>query len=150
MDYRPGNNPTQYNSGNQYNNMRNSSSGGFAIASLICGILSLVFCCLGFISLALGAMGILFAVLSNRKGKPMSGMSVTGISTGIVGMALGFFITIYYIFAAMLPIMLQQPDFREQLDALYEEAYGMDMEEFMDQLYGIDLDEFLDSYGSGF
>lgn len=146
MDYQPYNSQNQYSGGNQYNNARNNSSGGFATASFICGLLSLVLCCSGFISLALGAMGILFAILSNRKGKPMPGMSVAGISTGIVGMVLGFFITIYYIFAAMLPILLQQPEFRGQLDSLYEEAYGMDMEEFMDQLYGIDLDDFLDSY----
>ncbi|MCM1044862.1 MAG: DUF4190 domain-containing protein [Candidatus Gastranaerophilales bacterium] len=133
-------------SGGQYNNMRNRSVDGFAVASMICGVLSLVLCCSALLSLALGAMGILFAVLSNRKGKAMPGMSIAGISTSIVGMALGLFMSFYYIFAAMLPGMLRQPEFRDQMDSLYEEAYGMDMDEFMERFYGMDLDEFLDNF----
>lgn len=136
----------EYSGGNQYNNTRNRSTDGFAVASLICGILSLVLCCSAFLSLALGALGILFAVLSNRKGKAMPGMSIAGISTAIVGMLLGFLMSCYYIFAAMLPGMLRQPEFRDRMDSLYEDAYGMDMNEFMERFYGMDLDEFLDNY----
>ena len=50
-------------------NIQNNRPEGFAIASLICGILSNICCCTGILSLPVGALGILFAVLTKRKGK---------------------------------------------------------------------------------
>ena len=52
---------------------------GFATASLVCGILSLVLCCTGILGIPAGALSILFAVLSKRKGESLSGMSIAGI-----------------------------------------------------------------------
>ncbi|MBQ4324344.1 MAG: DUF4190 domain-containing protein [Clostridia bacterium] len=60
---------------------------GFAIASLSCGIASLVICCAfsGAISLVLGILGIVFAGVS-RRGEPMTGMAKAGMICGIVAL----------------------------------------------------------------
>ncbi len=120
MDYSPNNTP------------RNPSN-NFAIASLICGIASLLLCCTVIFSIPLAALSILFALLSSRKGAGMPGMSIAGISTGIVSLILTI-TTVVFLFA-QLPRMLQDPDFRRQLDTTYEEMYGMDFDEFW-EYYG--------------
>ncbi len=128
MEYRSCNSPDPYGNGVQFNNTRNNTPAGFAIASMVCGILSITMCCTGFFSLFFGALGILFAILTNRKGKAMPGMSIAGLSTSIVGMLVGF----YFLAAAFiqLPAMLQDPQYRRELDAVYEQQFGMDFDEF--------------------
>jgi hypothetical protein len=129
--------------GNWYNDSQNNNTNntyggysvrrktnGFEIASMVMGILSIITCCFGIFSLPLGALGILFALLSRRKGSSMSGLSITGIVTSVIGMLLGILI----ILGAILT--LSNSDFREKyIDPVYEQTYGMDFEEFM-EYYG--------------
>lgn len=67
-------------------------SQGLAIASLICGILSLIGCCAWFLMIPLGLVAIILGViaLSKAKGDPArysgKGMATTGIITGILGL----------------------------------------------------------------
>lgn len=75
---------------------------GFAIASMVCGISSLLLCCLG-LALPLAALGILFAILSHRKEHYMSGFSITGIITASSGMALGIIYLLLTIFIYQVP-----------------------------------------------
>lgn len=62
---------------------------GFAIASLCCGIASIVFCCLSFLGIICGACGIVFGVLSLKKEAPNGkGMALAGLICGAVGAVL--------------------------------------------------------------
>ena len=67
---------------------------GFAVASLVMGILSLLLaCCSGIGGIAAGALGIIFAILS-RKGQPMESQAKIGMGTSIAGLVLGVVIII--------------------------------------------------------
>lgn len=67
----------------QANAQEEKASEGLAIASLICGILSLVCCCCNLLGLALGIAAIVCAVLAQRRGS--SGMAIAGLVCGIIG-----------------------------------------------------------------
>lgn len=60
---------------------------GMSIASLVMGILSLVCCCCGYVGIALGALGIIFALLS-RQDEPMNTQAKVGLILACVGIAL--------------------------------------------------------------
>ncbi len=105
------------------------STHAFALASMIFGITSILLFCTGLLPLPLGALGMLFAILSRRRAKPMSGASVTGMVTSLIGMALGIVIMAYL--AAMVSMALN-PATRHYLDPIYQNAYGMSFEEFME------------------
>ena len=79
------------------------SANGWAIASLICGILSLVICTCccggtGWIPLLLGIAAIVTAILS-RNGQKMSGMAVGGLVCGIVAVVLSLVVLALGLFA---------------------------------------------------
>ena len=60
---------------------------GMSIASLVMGILSLVCCCCGYVGISLGALGIIFALLS-RQDEPMNTQAKVGLILACVGIAL--------------------------------------------------------------
>ena len=111
-------------SNKQYNNYYISSApepekvSGFSIASMILGIMSILLCCTGFFSVSAGALSILFAVLSKRKGKAMPSMSLTGIILSCVGIVMGIFMLVYSVFA-----ILTDPELRKAFEDSYEEYY---------------------------
>lgn len=111
---------------------------GFIIASMICGVLSVTACCTGILSLPLGALGILFALLTYRKGKKLNGTALTGMVLSAMGIITGISMTIYSFYT--LPEMMQDPFFRSQVDSLTEQMYGMDFAEFMKEFYGYEID----------
>lgn len=111
---------------------------GFIIASMICGVLSVTACCTGILSLPLGALGIIFALLTYRKGKRMNGSALTGIMLSTMGIVTGISMLIYSF--VTLPRMMQDPFFRSQVDSITEQMYGMDFAEFMREYYGYELD----------
>lgn len=111
---------------------------GFIIASMICGILSVTACCTGILSLPLGALGIIFALLTYRKGKRMNGSALTGIMLSTMGIVTGISMLIYSF--VTLPRMMQDPFFRSQVDSITEQMYGMNFAEFLREYYGYELD----------
>lgn len=60
---------------------------GFAIASMVCGILSLVCCCLTWLSLLLGIAGIALGVISLKGKFDGRGMAIAGVVCGGIGVA---------------------------------------------------------------
>ena len=68
-----------------YNNKMNA----FSVASFVCGILSVTCCCTGVLSLSFGALGIIFAILTKRLGKPAPLLSSTGMMLSCFGIFLG-------------------------------------------------------------
>ena len=77
------------------------------------------------LSIPAGALGILFAMLTRKKGQRMSSMCVAGIWLSCVGLALGIFITI-----SSIVTVFTDPSYRNMLDQMYQQMYGVDMEEF--------------------
>ena len=110
---------------------------GFIIASMVCGVLSVTACCTGILSLPLGALGILFALLTYRRGKKMNGSAMTGIVFSTMGIITGVSMLIYSLYT--LPEMMQDPFFRSQIDAMTEQMYGMDFAEFLEEYYGYEI-----------
>lgn len=150
MDY---NQNSQNNQNNQWDRWNSDSSNssyynqpthrpyrqGFMLASGICGFLSVTTCCTGIFSLPLGALGILFAVLAYRKGKKLNGTCVAGIVLSCLGIIAGVVTIVSSLL--MIPEMMKNDLYREQLDSVTEQMYGMDFAEFLEEFYGYSLDE---------
>lgn len=109
----------------------------FSIASLICGILSIVVCCCGFLSVPLGALSILFALLARRREQRMDGMSITGIVTSVVGMIGGIVFLLVLNFSDSF-MGISDPTYQEELYESMEELYGEEMADYIFEFYGID------------
>lgn len=82
--------PVQMNMGNMG---EDKQADGLAIASLICGILSIVSCCCCMLGLMLGIAAILCAVLSQRRRS--TGMAIAGLVCGIIGCVLSAVVMIF-------------------------------------------------------
>lgn len=94
---------------------------GFSIASMVCGIVSLLMCCLG-LAIPLAALGILFALLSHRKGHCLNNFSITGIVTACSGIVLGIIYLLLVIF--LYPFEETPQPTRENVPEYYQE-YGI-------------------------
>jgi len=105
-----------------------NSTSAFSIASMICGVIAILACCAGILSLPFGALSILFAALSKRRGKNMPGMSITGIWLGCVGILLGILMTVYSFF-----MVFNDPMVYDQVNATYEMLYGESFDEFLER-----------------
>lgn len=110
---------------------------GFAIASGICGLLSVTTCCAGVLSLPLGALGILFAALASRRGKRMNSTCVMGLTLSCIGIVSSVSMIIYSF--SMLPTLLENEAFRNQFNMVTQQMYGMDFSEFMQEFYGFTI-----------
>ena len=86
--------PVNQNAANTYGEEAPQTGKGFAIASMVCGIASIVFCCFGYFGLILGIAGVVLGIISKKKTTEGSGMALAGIITGAVGgvLALGMVI----------------------------------------------------------
>ena len=125
MDFYQNSNQENHFSTNQPNRPN-----GFAIASMCCGLVSVLLCCTGILPICLGALSILFAYFSKRKQSPLPGMSLAGIWLSIVGIILGILMTVYSFF-----LVFNDPFYREQADTMMEYMYGMDLEEYMEEFF---------------
>jgi hypothetical protein len=85
FDY--GTQPNYYNYNHTPAAPEKSYPNGYAIASLILGIVSIVLCCCGCITIVTSALAIVFAILS-RQGQPMRGNAIAGLICGITGLVL--------------------------------------------------------------
>lgn len=112
-------------SDNPYNDHnRSSASGqekisGFSAASMICGFLSVSLCCTGILSLPVGALGILFAILSKRRGSSMPPMSFTGVVLSCAGIALGLSLLIFSMYTVW-----NDPEARKTFEEMYRSSTG--------------------------
>lgn len=121
----------------------------FTTASLILGFLSVTVGWIG-LALPLGALGVLFALLTYRRKKPMSGPAKTGLILSCAGGILGAALLLLARFAA--PYLLQQQlkdeAYRQQFEAIYNavlrDSLGMDFEDYLDYMadtYGVSFEE---------
>lgn len=63
---------------------KKSAGNGLAIASMVCGIVAFVICCVDYIMLALGIAAIVLAVVSRSQNGKFSGMAIAGLVLGII------------------------------------------------------------------
>lgn len=67
-----------------------------AMIGMICGIASLLFCCVGPLAILLGIAAVICSAFAHKKGES-KGMWMTGLITGIIGIVLGIVMTILLI-----------------------------------------------------
>lgn len=77
-------------------------SSGFAIASLILGIIAIVTCCCLYTALPCGALAIIFALLSRGGEMSFSTNAKIGLILGSIGLLLVFAIYIFAIVFALI------------------------------------------------
>lgn len=141
-------NGAQQNGYQQYNNgqqvppygYKEPERKGFAIASLVLGILSLVFCCLG--GGVLGIVGLILGILSLVKKESKMGMAIAGIITSSFGIIYGIAMLIYYVM--MFGYLAENMDdiVASEMEDVYEieESYG-DFEDEADDYDFADEDD---------
>lgn len=95
---------------------------GFAITSMILGIISIVFFCVWYISVPCSILAIIFAILSLKSSK--KGMAIAGLTTGIIGFIL---MVLIYIFVIAIGIGTFQTVMEEmEKDYKYNTYYDYD------------------------
>lgn len=91
-----------------------SSNRGFAIASLVLGILSIVCCCLTYVGLAMAIMAVVFAIVSRGKMGYFDPLALTGLILGIIGVVFG-------ISTVVTEILINTGMFDSYLEEFYKE-----------------------------
>lgn len=61
---------------------------GFGIASMVCGIVALVLCCVGWISIPVGIVGLVLGCVAVAKKYAGHGMAVAGIVCSVIALVL--------------------------------------------------------------
>lgn len=130
-----------YESHENYKNVNHKSP--FSKASLIMGVLALLTIATGVLPLIFGSLGILFAILSRRKGTPLDTAALWGSVTSVIGLCIA--IVMFVITIIMLPTLLKDPAYREQLNSFSHSMYGTSFDEVLEESWGIDLDEVLEN-----
>lgn len=117
--------------------MENSGK-GFAIASLVCGIISLVCCCFGF-TFIVGVAGVILGIVGMVKAQQGNKtMAIIGFVLSILGMVFGLIILIF--FAGFKDVFMNiDYEYFSTLSPKEQEAY---IENLMRQ-YGYALQSFL-------
>lgn len=83
----------QYGYGQNYYRNTNNQTGGFAIAALVLGIISILLCGFAPIAMPASIVGIILAVIALSK-KQSRGMSIAGMITSIVGGILAIIVVV--------------------------------------------------------
>ena len=78
----------------QQNN--NNESKGMAIASMVLGILGLVFWCVPILNLILAVLALIFGIVIKKKKSAGKGMGIAGFVCGILGTLWGIYYIICY------------------------------------------------------
>ena len=95
-------------------------SQGFGIASMVCGILALVTCCIWCLSVPLGIVSIVLGILQIQK-KTAKGMAIAGIVCSVIGILLTALISIYAGFIQRQ--YMDSPMYNEILQEIMDEMY---------------------------
>ncbi len=94
-----------------YNNVNvqpaQQKASGLAIASLVCGILSLVCCCVWYLSVILAIVALVLGIVNNVKGFGGRGMAIGGIVTGAIGLVLAIAIIVLALLGASSGVLTE-------------------------------------------
>ena len=92
---------------------------GFAVASMVCGILSMMLTCLGIVPFILGAFSLIFASLAYRKGKRRNNLVFYGLVASGFGIISAIFMLVQIF--ALQPNGTQMNTYRQYLQEYYEQ-----------------------------
>lgn len=116
-----------------YEDMYTVKKNKFAIASLACGIISIITFSSVYIPLVLGSLAVIFAFLSRNGNETLHTYSKIGIVLGIICVvgviALSIFVYIN------LPRLLQIPEYRDMLQNMINNLMGEDVD--IDEILGM-------------
>lgn len=85
-----------YQSTYSYEDNNSGKANGMQIASLVLGIISIVLiCCYGAPSVILGLIGLILAIMGNKRNK--HGIGIAGLVCSIIGLCGGIISLAYYI-----------------------------------------------------
>ncbi len=90
---------------------------GFSITSLVCGILSIICCCVWYLSIILAVVAIVFGILSLKKNADGRTMAIAGLITGGLGLVLSIIVLVLVLVgSAVGDSSIIYQDFIESLD----------------------------------
>lgn len=90
---------------------------GYAIAGMVCGILSMVICCCQYyVSGVLAIIGMVFSIIVLKNGKPGKGMAIAGVVCSAIGIVIALFLIGTRIY------MLTHPEYMNNLMEIYKES----------------------------
>lgn len=100
---------------NAYNQQpQQQGTQAFAIAGMVCGIISLVCCCMGWLAAVLAVVSLVLSILSLAQHNPGKGMAICGIICAAISLIL--IIVLYAIAGSISPSDLQ--DLQRALEEL--------------------------------
>ena len=97
-------------------------SRGWSVASMVLGILSVLCCCITYGGLIMGALAIVFAIVSRRNLGYFDGMAIAGLVLGIIGAVFGIMTIISEIYLSANPELLE--NYLKYLESLETELEG--------------------------
>jgi len=136
QDYTPGNDSFFYDSSSPGMDPTPEESGRakkYATASLWLGIVGLFLCfcccCLYYLALPLGIVGIVLACRSRRNGVGMSGKATVGLILCI----LAILVCVLFLVTELSMVLTTTPEeWREIIEAAYQENFGMSFQEYVE------------------
>ena len=91
------------------------SPSGFAIASLVLGILSLVCCCFWYVSGIFAVLGLIFSIIVLAKHKPGRGMAIAGLICSAIGLIIAVIMGIMVIY---IGANMSSDDYKKIIDQI--------------------------------
>lgn len=79
----------------QMQSQSTESASGFAIAGMVCGILSIVCCCAWYISGILGILGLIFSIIVLVRKLPGRGLAIAGVICASIGLILAIGLLVF-------------------------------------------------------
>ena len=79
----------------QMHSQSTESASGFAIAGMICGILSIICCCAWYISGILGILGLVFSIMVIVRNLPGKGLAIAGVICAAIGLILAIGLLVF-------------------------------------------------------
>lgn len=79
----------------QMHSQSTESASGFAIAGMICGILSIICCCAWYISGILGMLGLVFSIMVLVRNLPGKGLAIAGVICAAIGLILAIGLLVF-------------------------------------------------------
>ena len=112
--------------GRGYDPNRNNA---FSVASVVFGVLSLIFLCTGIFAIPFGALGLIFVSLTYRRGYGMPPLSTVGLALSLLGLLVGIMLTAWVTVTTVIP-MMTDPNYFEKMNEMYKSQFGIDLSQY--------------------
>ncbi|MCI9078069.1 MAG: DUF4190 domain-containing protein [Lachnospiraceae bacterium] len=102
----------------QMQSQSTESASGFAIAGMVCGILSIVCCCAWYISGILGILGLVFSIMVLVKKIPGRGLAIAGVICASIGIILAIGLLVFALSVDRGISSMSPSEWRSLLDSI--------------------------------